>query len=75
MGLAAATLAQLVLGGCLFWLGRWGRLGADRLVPPRLESAEHRRRADAVARGGLLCQGVGLLLTLFALLIPIAALT
>ncbi|KRC54164.1 MULTISPECIES: hypothetical protein [unclassified Nocardioides] len=74
MELALAAVVQLALGVGLFWLGRWGRLGADRLVPRRSDAADQRRRADALARSGLFCQGIGLLLMLFALYTSITAL-
>ena len=71
--LVVAALAELVLGAGLLLLGRWGRLSADRLVPVVLDGDERRRRADALARAALACQGFGLLLVVFALATAVAA--
>lgn len=68
-----AAVAQLLLGAGLFWLGRWGRLSADSLAPSRMHEDEHKIRADAIARGGLFCQGAGMLLLLFAIVTVVAA--
>jgi hypothetical protein len=73
--LLAAALAELVLGAGLFLLGRWGRLSADRLVPSHIASAERLRRADALARSALFCQGIGLVLGLFSVLTGVIVLT
>lgn len=73
MALVVAAVVQLVLGVLLYLLGRWGRASADDLVPPRLDADEHRVRADGVALGGAVCQGLGVLLALFAVATAVAA--
>ena len=73
MGLAVAAIAQLLIGVFLYRLGSWGRSSADDLAGPRFDEEEHRIRADGLVRGGLVCQGLGVLLTIFAFATAVAA--
>lgn len=73
MGLAVAAAVQLLLGVFLFWLGSWGRSSADVLAASRVDEEERLIQAAALVRGGQVCQGIGVLLTIFALATAVAA--
>lgn len=59
-------ILQLALSAGLFLLGRWGRLHADLLVTRSLPDEHRARRLNALRRGGLACQVLGVVFALAA---------
>lgn len=56
----AAAVLQVLLGGGLVLLGRWGRSHASDLPSPLLDREERALRAASYRRGAAVCLGLGI---------------